>query len=305
MKRRIIINTDAKNEADDQFAIVHALLSPSLSVEGLIAAHFGDRRSPRSMEESREEIELLLRLLGGENDIPVQNGAPHRLPDPRTAVPSDGARLIIEAAHKPGELSVVVLGPLSDMASAILMDPTLTEQENLTVVWIGGDPYDGDHPGGHFGEFNLLNDVAAANVVFQSGLTVWQIPSSVYSLLGVGYAELDDKVAPHGDLGAYLVGQLKAFNAWVSDRAGLPEMEYRTLGDSPAIGVVINPHSASWRTHSVRTFDDNARMTRIVVPGRTVRVAETYDTRWLLEDMFAKIKAHERTRAERIQDGSR
>ena len=62
--RRVIINTDAKNEADDQFAIVHALLSPTLDVRGLIAAHFGSSRSERSMEESREEIDLLLELMG-------------------------------------------------------------------------------------------------------------------------------------------------------------------------------------------------------------------------------------------------
>jgi purine nucleosidase len=37
-RRRVIIDTDAKNEADDQFAIVHALLSPSLEVRGLIAS---------------------------------------------------------------------------------------------------------------------------------------------------------------------------------------------------------------------------------------------------------------------------
>ena len=36
-QRRVIINTDAKNEADDQYAIVHALLSPSLDVRGVIA----------------------------------------------------------------------------------------------------------------------------------------------------------------------------------------------------------------------------------------------------------------------------
>ena len=43
-RRRVIIDTDAKNEADDQFAIVHALLSPSLEFGGLIAAHFGTSR---------------------------------------------------------------------------------------------------------------------------------------------------------------------------------------------------------------------------------------------------------------------
>ena len=44
-QRRAIINTDAKNEADDQYAIVHALLSPTIDVRGLIAAHFGRERS--------------------------------------------------------------------------------------------------------------------------------------------------------------------------------------------------------------------------------------------------------------------
>jgi purine nucleosidase len=52
--RRIIIDTDAKNEADDQYAIVHALLSPTLDVRGIVPAHFGTRKSSRSMEESRE-----------------------------------------------------------------------------------------------------------------------------------------------------------------------------------------------------------------------------------------------------------
>jgi hypothetical protein len=51
-RRRVIINTDAKNEADDQYAIVHALLSPSLDVRGLVAAHLGDSRSTTSMADS-------------------------------------------------------------------------------------------------------------------------------------------------------------------------------------------------------------------------------------------------------------
>ena len=44
-RRRVIIDTDAKNEADDQYAIVHALLSPTLDVRGLVPAHFGTERS--------------------------------------------------------------------------------------------------------------------------------------------------------------------------------------------------------------------------------------------------------------------
>lgn len=289
MRRRLIINTDAKNEADDQFAIVHALLSPSLQIDGIIPAHFGERRTTHSMQESRDEVDLLLGLLGL-TDVTVANGAPHAIPDATTPVDSDGARLIIKAAHTPGPLFVIFLGPLTDMASALLLDPTIADNPELTVVWIGGTPYDGVTGGEQYGEFNLSNDVTAANVVFQSGLRVWQIPMNVYTMVGVGYAELDARVAPHGELGAYLVRQLKEFNAANVD----PEIEYRSLGDSPAVGVVLNSAGVVWRHHPVHVFGEDARMTAVTVEGKSVRVADSVDVRFLLEDMFAKIAAHAR-----------
>ena len=48
MKRRLLASSDAKNEVDDQFAIVHALLSPSIEVVGIVPAHFGQRSSTTS-----------------------------------------------------------------------------------------------------------------------------------------------------------------------------------------------------------------------------------------------------------------
>lgn len=289
MKRRLIVNTDAKNEADDQYAIVHALLSPSLDVVGIVPAHFGEGKSAHSMQDSRDEVDLLLRLLE-RDDVVVFNGAPHAIPDPDTAVDSDGAQLIIREAHKPGPLFVIFLGPLTDMASALLLDPTIADHPDLTVVWIGGTPYDGITGGEARGEYNLSNDVISANVVFGSRLRVWQIPMSVYRMVGVSYAELDEKVAPYGELGAYLVQQLKEFNAANVD----PVIEYRTLGDSPAVSVVLNPDGAIWRHRPVQVFGDDARMTNVIVEGRSVRVAESVDVRFLLEDMFAKIKEHDR-----------
>ena len=47
--QRVIINTDAKNEADDQYAIVHAVLTPSFDLHGIIPAHYGTRKTPRSL----------------------------------------------------------------------------------------------------------------------------------------------------------------------------------------------------------------------------------------------------------------
>lgn len=40
-RRKVAISTDAKNEADDQFAIVHALLTRTIDVRGVLPAHFG------------------------------------------------------------------------------------------------------------------------------------------------------------------------------------------------------------------------------------------------------------------------
>lgn len=92
-RRRAIINSDAKNEADDQFALVHALLSPSLDIRGLVAAHFGNRRTRTSMEESRAEIDLLLRLMKLEGQVRVEDGAPYALPDAASPVPAAGVKL--------------------------------------------------------------------------------------------------------------------------------------------------------------------------------------------------------------------
>src|SRR5690606_26212091 len=180
-RARLILNTDAKNEADDQFTIVQALLTPTFDFHGIIAAHFGHHRSKTSMQDSRDEVEHLLTLMDLAGGIPVANGAATSLPDVNTPVPSPGAQMIIDHAMGDDDrpLHVAFLGPLTDMASAILMEPRLNER-NIVCVWIGG----GVWPSGGR-EFNLMNDIAAANVVMRSNVQVWQIPSTVYRMMSV------------------------------------------------------------------------------------------------------------------------
>ena len=72
---RVILNTDAKNEADDQYAIVHAILTPLFELHGIIPAHFGDRRGPGSLQASHEEVLKLLDLMNLKGRIPVRPGA--------------------------------------------------------------------------------------------------------------------------------------------------------------------------------------------------------------------------------------
>jgi inosine-uridine nucleoside N-ribohydrolase len=288
----VIIDTDAKNEADDQFAIVHGLLSPTFDVRGLIPAHFGTRRSDRSMEESREEIDLLLDLTELKGKITVANGAPTGLPDEQTPVDSDGARLIIEEsklATTNDPLFVSFLGPLTDMASAILLDPELVRRD-VVVIWIGGRGYNG-YAADQRMEFNLSNDVHAANVVFGSGITVWQVPSDVYTKVSVGYAELEEKIGDAGPLGRYLVDQLIEWN----DKWHGEPIESRSLGDSPAISLMLYPHSGNFRTRPAPRFGVDGWY----LPGtdNPIQVCEEVDVRFLLEDMFAKIRRFARQRS--------
>lgn len=285
-RRRVIVSTDAKNEADDQFAIVHALLTPLFDLRGLIAAHFGVERTARSMEESRQEVDHLLVLMDMKASVRVENGAPHALPDELTPVDSAGARLIIEEAQKDeGTLYVAFLGPLTDMASALLMEPSIAERD-VVVVWIGGGPY-GDVLPTYWPEFNLRNDVASANVVFAAGVEVWQVPMSTYVMMGVGYAELEEKVSQCGRIGEYLTRQVVEFNAGRESTHG--PMEHRSLGDTPAIGLMMSPSSGVWREQSpVRFTSEHAYEPSD--NGRPIRVCESVDSRLMLEDFFCKLR---------------
>ena len=284
-RRRVIIDTDAKNEADDQFAIVHALLSTSLTVRGLIAAHFGTSRSDRSMEESREEIDLLLEHMGLEQQVTVANGAPSGIPDEETPRDSAGAQLIIaesKLASPDDPLFVAFLGPLTDMASAVLLDPSLVDRD-VVVIWIGGVGYGGveTYPGV---EFNLRNDIAAANVVYDSGITVWQVPSNVYSQVSVSYTELEEKIGGTSKLADYLINQTVEWN-----RTYWPEpIESRSLGDSPAISLLLYPRGGNFRIVPAPRFGQEGHY--LPGSGHPIRVVESVDVRFLLEDMFAKIR---------------
>lgn len=290
-RKRVIVNTDAKNEADDQYAIVHAILTSSFELHGIIAAHFGHRpdRAPDSMQASLEEVHLLLKLMDLTGKVRVEPGARHAMADEKTPQPSPGAQLIIDEAMKddPRTLHVLFYGPLTDMASALLMEPRIAER-NVHVVWIGGAMR---RPAWKI-EFNLSNDIHSANVVMKSKLPVSQIPYPLYQHINVGYAELCERVAPHGAIGRYLVEQLIEWNARY-DQA----IEFRALGDSPAVGVVMAPNAGKWDWQPAPEYDPRTGDAVITGTNRPIKVYDTFDMRFLLEDFYAKLARFARTQA--------
>ena len=279
---RMIVNTDAKNEADDQYAIVHALLSPKFDNRGIIAAHFGNEKSPHSMEDSYDEVLKILDLMDFPKEL-AYKGAAHQLQDEKTPVESEGARLIIEEAMKESDmpLYVIFLGPLTDMAAAYLMEPRIAGR--LTCIWIGGAKY----PEGGY-EYNLNNDVKAARVVMNSDLQVWQIPRDVYSQVIVSLAELEYKVRPCGELGKYLFEQLEEHGHTSFARATTRTGEYWCLGDSPAVGVLLFAHMFDYEWVQAPYITDHLTYVKNS-QNRPIRVYKRVDNRFILEDFFAKL----------------
>lgn len=193
-KVEIVLDTDAFNEVDDQFALAFAALSPlRISLKAVTAAPFRNQRSTSfadGMEKSYHEIVRILELL----DLPVElacRGSEQRLEDSKTPVDCAAARKIIKLAHEPrsGPLYVVGLGAATNIASAILLDPTI--QDRIVVVWIGGHPY-------HFDsalDFNLKQDIAAAQCLFSSDIPMVHIPAGeVAEKLSITLPELADGI---------------------------------------------------------------------------------------------------------------
>jgi inosine-uridine nucleoside N-ribohydrolase len=284
-KIRVIIDTDAKNEADDQFAIVHALLTPKFRVRGIIATHFGKRRTKRSMEESYNECLHLVDLMGFSGKVNVLESATEAVRSEDEYEYTEGADLIVKEAlsDDPSPLFAVFLGPLTNLACAYLNSPEISGK--LTAIWIGGDAY----PAGGV-EFNLSNDIAAANIIMKSGIELWQVPKNVYTLMKVSISELQDKVSSCGLIGKYLFDQLVEFNERVSAGGGAwPRGESWVLGDSPVVGLMLDPHDFAYTMREAPVIDREMKY-HFDGSGRQIRVYDSVDSRFILEDFYAKLK---------------
>lgn len=280
-KIRVILDTDAAAEADDQYAIAHALMTPRFIIRGIVAEQFYPDGGESSVEESYKEIKQIIKLMNLTENIPVKRGSLRPLSSEEDRHESEGAKLIVEEAMRDVEEPLFVLcqGAITNMASALLIEPKIADR--LTCIWIGGVAY----PFGGW-EFNLLNDYHAANVVFKSDLDLWQVPMDCYTQMQVGYAELEQKVRPHGEIGHYLFEQMQDYGQ--TEGAEWTTGESWSLGDSPAIGLALNPGCGWSEVRKAPIVDDKGHYHESE-NSREIKVFHRIDSRYILEDLFAKL----------------
>lgn len=278
-KIRVIYSTDAKNEADDQYVIAHSIMTPKFIVKGFVAAHYEKKDPENSMEKSYQEIDKILKLMGVEKQYPNLHGAEHGLPDEQTPVVSEGAQFIINEAMRESEypLFVVGIGCATDIASALLMRPEIADR--MTVIWLGGRDLS---IGGE--EFNLMNDVAAANVLFASKVPLWLLTADVTSVMKVSFAELEYKVRPCGELGKYLADQLYQVSKeyWTNGESWI-------VWDDATIGVLMDHHAYQFKEVPAPYIRPDMSYESKPENERKIRVYTSIEPRFIFEDFFCKL----------------
>jgi inosine-uridine nucleoside N-ribohydrolase len=232
----MVLDTDAYNEIDDQFAIAYALRSPEkLVVKALYAAPFLNERSTSpldGMEKSYNEI-LKLLALAGEN-MPVFKGSGEYLINENEAVDSPAARDLASRAMSytsESPLYVVAIGAITNVASALLAQPAIADR--IVVVWLGGNSVHWHDTR----EFNMMQDVAAARVVFDSGAPLVILPCmGVVSSFTTTGPELHHWLSGKNPLCDYLVNQtVDEVNTYAAD-----SVWSRTIWDVAAVAWLLN-----------------------------------------------------------------
>ena len=286
-KIRLVLDTDTYNEIDDQFAVVHALLSrDKLNVESIHAAPFFNSRSKNpadGMEKSYQEILSLLTQLDVEPSGLVCRGSTTYLDDMDTPEKSEATDNLIKQAMIPGApnpLYVVAIGAITNVAAAILLEPAIIEK--IVVVWLGGHA----HYWPNTSEFNLRQDVNAAKLIFDCGVPLVQIPCvGVADHLTTTVPEVERYIQGQGEIGNYLAKIFKNYNN--KDHLGWSKV----IWDLSATAYVVNP---DWiPTHLVHSPVLTNQFTWSVDTSRhMIRIARSVSRDKVFGDFFTKLKLH-------------
>lgn len=279
----MVLDTDTYNEVDDQFAVAYALLAPEkLRVEALYAAPFFNNRSTGpedGMEKSYDEIVRILGRLDRSPDGFVYKGSRSYLPAKETPVTSEAAEDLIARALAPrnGPLYVLAIGAITNVASAILLQPEIIK--HIVVVWLGGQP----HTWPTAREFNLQQDVPASQVILDSGVPFVHIPcKNVAEHLTTTKAELEAHVAGNGPLADFLYETLCGYHddhfAWAKVIWDISTVAW--LLNSAWVPTVLT--HTPWLTDQVTWSQDRGR--------HLMREAIHCDRNAIFGDLFRRLR---------------
>jgi purine nucleosidase len=302
---KIIIDTDAANEIDDQFALAWALLSSEqLDVQAVYAApfSFAHRRAvlphaipnaapfnppAEGMERSYHEIGKVFGLLGMPAAGRVLRGSAGYLPSTTQAVYSDAVDHLIASAraHQDAQpLYVLALGCVTNIASALLLAPDIVER--IVVVWTSGYPSRAPQVNN---SFNLEQDLAASQVLLDSGVPHVYLPGlHVGAQLRLSLPEIERYVQGCGAMGHYLHHLFTHNPLWAILGDPSPKPYSWVIWDVINIAWMLNPDWVpSELVHTPQLLSDKRWQAD---PARhLMREAYAVQRDAIFQDFFAKL----------------
>ena len=270
---RLIIDADTANEVDDAFAIARALAEPTFKIEGITSAqwHTQDRAPNDTVGLSQKMNEEILGLMG-KTDIPHPMGSNIPLVNEQRPQPSAAAEFIIKKAHETHEgekLIVVTLGPNTNVASAILMDPTIIPKLKCCYIGLWHNVEENTWSKR---EFNTNNDPNALNLLLNTrDLEVELMTATTSKALVFEKSDVDQQLKGKGGIFDYLVNRWETYDRFWNKTD--PEKRKWTMWDvaiiealaHPNLAIkkkVITPHDNLQRTINVYTSVDVPAMTQ-------------------------------------------
>jgi len=283
----IILDTDIGDSIDDALALAFALNSPELDVRVVNTV----------IDEVESKTRLAWKMLGIYNrrDIALAMGAPEPLLDPtmttsskefdvltRNDVVPDAARrraanLIIDTAlQSRGKITIVAIGPLTNIALALKMDPRI--RNTIERIVIMGGAYLSTEA-----EYNIKRDRAAAEIVFQSGLPVTAVGLDVTSPLKLREQDVDRLRLSNDPTGNFLIRLIELAEEQTHDATP-------TLYDPLAIAAVFRPDLLGLQPGTVDVSLSGTGQTRFTpAPGSKTQAAVNVNAAAFLDLFMERI----------------
>ncbi len=206
-KTKVILSTDVGNEIDDQWAVTYLLLQPRFEVLGVMSAHAPTIAAPAGQTSYRILMDVVENRLGMKSHPPLIEGGSTPLDNDKTPRPSPAVTFMIKTSRqfsRDNRLTVLMIGAATDVASAILTDPTIVNR--IRVIQMGFH----DENGGD--EFNVANDPHAVRAILNSNVPLVVGPGNVCRAnLSLTFAQAREMLATRGVIGAWL---WEEYQAW-------------------------------------------------------------------------------------------
>lgn len=272
--RKVIVDADTGNEVDDFYALARIFLEPSLEVIGLNSTHWQTSHwtVTNSMENSHRLNQQLLGEMGLGQEIMVYRGGLSRMYDwGDRAQHSAATSNIIEQATDNEQLTVIALGALTNVASAIYIKPEIASK--LKVYWLGTS-MDFDSKVLKRNDFNPLMDPFALDYLLESEVELFIMPVNVAQEMQIDFTELNNNIG-NTKLGKFLIKR------WIDHLDG--SRENRVLWDLALVTAFIKPEMAM--TTSITTSRDSG--------NRMVNFYSHIDAKAIYQDFYRILLAFE------------